>query len=135
MVNREVERFSIHFGFLYGLLSSIVLLPPHNCYVEVDRQWIRVQMGWAFRTQFPQSAIRGVRLTNYAPWSRGVHGWGNRWLVNGSGQNIVCVELQTPQRAYVIGFPIRLETLLISVTEPRNFIALINSHSGDNLSG
>jgi hypothetical protein len=38
--------------------------------------------------------------------------------VNGSGQGIVTLELNPRQRAYVMGFPVRLRRLMVSVGEP-----------------
>jgi hypothetical protein len=126
MVNREVQRFSIRFDKCYGGLSSSLLLPPQESYVELDSQWVRVQMGWAFRTQFPRSTIISVTPTKHVPLSRGVHGWAGRWLVNGSGQGILTIDLQPNQRAYVMGFPVRLKQLLISVTEPIALMRLLS---------
>lgn len=57
MFNREVARFPIRFDFFYGILSSFFLCPPHDSYVEIERESVRVKMGWAFRSEFPRSAI------------------------------------------------------------------------------
>jgi hypothetical protein len=46
-----------------------------------------------------------------------VHGFNGRWLVNGSGRGIVGIRLDPVQRAYVIGAPVRLRELLVSVTD------------------
>lgn len=51
--------------------------------------------------------------------TRGVHGWAGRWLVNGAGDGILAIDLEPRQRAYVMGFPIRLRQLLVSVEDPR----------------
>lgn len=134
MTNHAVQRFPIRFEPCYAGLSRSLFLSPQASYIEVDSHWVRVQMAWAFRTQFPRSAIRAVTPTHHAPLSRGVHGWGGRWLVNGSGDRILSIELQPTQRAYVTGFPVRLKQLLISVTEARDLIALLNSDNRDNRS-
>jgi hypothetical protein len=47
------------------------------------------------------------------PLSRGVHGFAGRWLVNGSGENLVDIALQPRQRGYVMGFPVRLRNVLV----------------------
>ncbi len=126
MTNRDFQRFPIHFDFFYGLLSSLLLLPPHQAYVEVNQESVRVQMGWAFRSQIPRSAIVSVTPSNHHPLSRGVHGWAGRWLVNGSGQGILSLVFQPPQRAYVLGFPVSLKQLLISVADPNALIEFLN---------
>lgn len=50
--------------------------------------------------------------------SRGVHGAAGRWLVNGSGEGILAIDFEPVQRAYVLGIPVRLRQLLVSVEEP-----------------
>jgi hypothetical protein len=57
-----------------------------------------------------------------------VHGFRGRWLVNGSGRGILSIQLTPAQRAYVMGVPIRLRELLVSVTDlPGVDAALKNS--------
>jgi hypothetical protein len=46
-----------------------------------------------------------------------VHGFGGRWLVNGSGRGILSIQLITVQRAYVMGLPVQLRELLVSVRD------------------
>jgi hypothetical protein len=54
-----------------------------------------------------------------------VHGFAGRWLVNGSGDGIVSLELRPAQRAWVMGFPVRLRTLLVSVQDPAGLVAAL----------
>ncbi len=61
------------------------------------------------------------------PLSRGVHGFAGRWLVNGSGQCILVIDLAPGQRGYVMGFPVRLRQLMISVWEPAAFTAMLEN--------
>ncbi|HEV8337576.1 MAG TPA: hypothetical protein VGR67_14275 [Candidatus Polarisedimenticolia bacterium] len=110
--------FPIRFDPWYRVLSKIVLLPPSRSTLEVEGGEVRVRMGWAFRARFPRSAIVSVSKLDARPISRGVHGFAGRWLVNGSGQGIVSLELNPRQRAYVMGFPVHLRTLMVSVREP-----------------
>jgi hypothetical protein len=51
------------------------------------------------------------------------HGWRGRWLVNGSSKDIVELTIDPPVRAYVMGAPIDLRTLYVSVTDPQALIA------------
>ena len=115
-------RFPISFDRPYQLLSSLLLLPPATAFVEVGTDAVSVRMGWAFRSAFPRSAVASVSESASRPISRGVHGFAGRWLVNGSGQGIVDITLAPPQRAYLMGFPIRLRHLLVSVAEPPSLI-------------
>jgi hypothetical protein len=116
--SRKADRFPIRFDGAYRLLSSALLLPPSSAYVEVDGNQVEVRMGWAFRCRFPRAAVASTAETQDRPLSRGVHGFAGRWLVNGSGRGILSIDLMPPQRAYIMGFPIRLRQLMVSVAEP-----------------
>ncbi|MEO5767715.1 MAG: hypothetical protein ABIS92_05135 [Polyangia bacterium] len=111
-------RFPIAFDTLYRVLSSALLLLPSASYVEVRGDDVHVRMGWAFRTCFPRKTIRSIGAHAGRPLSRGVHGFAGRWIVNGSGERILAIGLEPPQRAYVLGFPVRLALLLVSVEDP-----------------
>jgi hypothetical protein len=110
-------RFPISFDRWYRVLSSILGLPPSSAYVQVAGEQVEVRMGWAFRSRFPRSAVASTSALGMRPISRGVHGFGGRWLVNGSGQGILRIELRPAQRAYLIGVPVRLKELLVSIRE------------------
>jgi hypothetical protein len=112
-------RFPIRFDRWYAALSAAVFLPPAKAYVAVGAGAVDVRMGWAFRSRFPRSAVVGVSPLAGRPFSRGVHGLFGRWLVNGSGDRVVAIDLDPPQRARVTGFPVRLRRLMVSVDDPR----------------
>jgi hypothetical protein len=112
------QRFAISFDSWYGWLSTVLLLSPASSFVEIEGDFVRVQMGWAFRARFPRSCLSHLSRLDRRPLSRGVHGTGGRWLVNGAGTNIVVLDLTPAQRAYVTGFPVRLRQLMVSVTDP-----------------
>jgi hypothetical protein len=52
-----------------------------------------------------------------------------RWLVNGSSKDIVELTIDPPVRAYVMGAPITLRTLYVSVTDPQALIAGVRSNA------
>jgi hypothetical protein len=112
------RRVPIQFDKVYGWLSSALLLPPSASYLEVDDREVHVRMAWAFRARFPRNAVVSAERSDRRPLSRGVHGFAGRWLVNGSGDGIVVINLNPDQRAYVMGFPVRLRQLLVSVSDP-----------------
>lgn len=118
-------RFPIRFDSAYRALSSLLLLRPSDSFVEVEGDEVRVRMGWAFRARFPRSAVVSASDFGERPLSRGVHGFAGRWLVNGSGDGIVRVVLEPRQRAYVLGFPVRLRELLVSVEAPADLRAAL----------
>jgi len=111
-------RFPIRFDAAYRVLSSALLLTPSDSFVEVAGDDVRVRMAWGFRARFPRSAVMSATEHQKKPLSRGVHGFAGRWLVNGSGKGIVNIALEPSQRGYVIGFPVRLRNLLVSVEDP-----------------
>ncbi len=129
MVANGVTRFPIRFDLWFAILSSLLLLPPADSYVEVDRTWVRVRMSWAFRANFPRSAIASVALGREVPLSRGVHGFAGRWLVNGSGEGIVSIDLNPSGLGYLLGFPVGLKQILISIDNPADFIASLLDES------
>ena len=86
---------------------------------------VHVQLGWAFRARFPRSAVAAIDRPTRAPISRGAHGWRGRWLVNGAGRPLVDITLEPRQRAWVMGFPVRLVHLIVSVDDPDGLIAAL----------
>ena len=122
-----MDRFPISFDGAYRLLSSALLLPPSSAYVEIDGNQVDVRMGWAFRSHFPRAAVASVAAIQERPLSRGVHGFAGRWLVNGSARGILSIDLLPPQRAYVMGFPIRLRQLMVSVAEPSRLASALTA--------
>jgi hypothetical protein len=114
----SATRFMIHFDGWYRILSGALFLFPAASYVEVDDASVRVRMGWGFSTEFPRASVTRVWQLEYAPLSRGVHGLMGRWLVNGSGDRIAVLEIEPPARARVMGFPVKLRQLLVSVEDP-----------------
>lgn len=128
-VSRNVARFPISFDRWYGVFSSLLCLPPSTAYVELDGAHVEVRMGWAFRSRFPRSAVVSTSTFDSRPFSRGVHGFGGRWLVNGSGRGILSIHLSPVQRAYLMGVPVRLQELLVSVTERPGLAAALRGSS------
>lgn len=128
----RTTRFPISFDGWYAALSSLLFLPPSSAYVEVDPVQVQARMGWAFRTRFARSAVVSAAVTGMSPISRGVHGFAGRWLVNGSADGIVSIRLEPAQRAYLLGFPIRLRELLVSVANGSALVAALREppHAG-----
>lgn len=119
--------FKINYAAPLKPLLVALGLGPAESGIEVTPEQLRVQMGWAFHANIPIRHVRHVErsvppLT--AGW--GVHGWAGRWLVNGSRQGVVRIEIDPAARATVMGIPVRLTTLLVSVVEPEAFINAVN---------
>ncbi|MBI5547186.1 MAG: hypothetical protein HY901_25170 [Deltaproteobacteria bacterium] len=118
MTSSRTPRFSIRFDPWYRCMSRVVLVSPDDSYLELEAAAVRVRMGWAFRASFPRKAIVSAAPFERRPLSRGVHGLSGRWLVNGSGEGILRIALSPAQRGWVMGFPVSLKELLISLDEP-----------------
>ena len=118
-------RFPIRFDAAYRVISTALLLAPSDSFVEVADDGVRVRMAWGFRARFPSSAVVSATEHRQRPLSRGVHGFAGRWLVNGSGEGIVDIALEPRQRGYVMGFPVRLRNLLVSVEDPAGLMAAL----------
>jgi hypothetical protein len=119
-------RFPIRFDAWYRLMSTVVFLPPSSAYVLVEGDSVEVRMSWAFRARFPRSVVASAAQTHMAVLSRGVHGFAGRWLVNGSAEGLVSVDLAGRAQAYVLGFPIRLRRLIVSVDDPVGLVAALS---------
>jgi hypothetical protein len=114
----ETVRFPIRFESWYAVLSSALLLLPSASYIEIRNGEVECRMGWAFLARFPCSVVTHAARLKKRPLSRGVHGFAGRWLVNGDADPIVALDLAPPQRARVLGLPVRLRQLLVSVDDP-----------------
>lgn len=128
-MTNAVGRFPIRFDRWYAALSSALFLRPSESYVELDGDEVSVKMGWAFRARFPRAAICATRTLDASPLSRGVHGFGGRWLVNGSGQGILVLELSPENGARVMGVPVRLRELMVSVDDPAALAARLRGQT------
>jgi hypothetical protein len=109
-------RIPIRYSKIWSWLLTIALLPRNLAYIEIDGDTIRVRMAWAFRVRFTRGDISTVNPHRPVA-SIGVHGWRGRWLVNGANRPIAQVTLALPARARVVGFPVRLQELLVSVDD------------------
>ncbi len=111
-------RIPIRFDAWYRVLSTALVILPTDSYVEVTGETVTVRMGWALRASFPRATVARTSRLNAAPISRGVHGFAGRWLVNGAGDRILVIHLDPVQRARVLGVPVRLRQLMVSVDDP-----------------
>lgn len=122
----SATRFPIRFDRLYGALSTALFMPPSKSYVEIDDEQVRVRMSWGFSADFPKTAVKAMSRLARRPISRGVHGFAGRWLVNGSGDGIVTIDLEPRQPGYVMGFPIKLRQLMVSVEQPEQLMRALS---------
>ena len=126
-----VTRIAILFDRWYAPMSMLLGLSPTSAYVEIAGPMVGIRMGWAFRARFPRSAVAAVAPLDIRPLSRGVHGFAGRWLVNGSGRGILQIRIEPAQRAYVMGVPVRLRELLVSIADRAALTAALGGPPGE----
>ena len=56
-------------------------------------------------------------------WGVGVHGWAGRWLVNGATTGIVTLTVDPAARGRMLGVPVKLRVLHLSLQDPDGFVA------------
>lgn len=113
---------------LLPLLRPLGMGPAHSG-VWVGRDTVRVTMGWGFRATFPRQAVREIGPDTAAVGGWGVHGWRGQWLVNGSSSGRVRLDLEPGVQARVMGVPVRLTTLRLSLAAPDELMALLSNRS------
>lgn len=117
------------FPFRYGLfrpLLSLVGAGPAFSRVDIDGDRLRVRMGWTFRADIPLSSVKGAKPFSGLAGGIGVHGWRGTWLVNGGIRGIVEVAVDPPARARVLGVPVRVKVLQVSVQSPEELVAALS---------
>jgi hypothetical protein len=125
-VMTTITRFDFRYdrwcGWLLGLLGSGRRFSHIDVVdAEPDGSEVRVQLGFAFRSSIPRKSIRSARRWRGPVWGWGAHGWRGRWLVNGSSRGIVILEVEPAASAKVLGIPVRVTQLALSVEEPDRF--------------
>jgi hypothetical protein len=120
----EKQTFPIFYGAWRPLLVGLGMGPGFSG-VELDDTEMHVRLGWAFRARIPRAAITGAQPVTGRVGGVGVHGWRGRWLVNGSMDRIVGVDIDPAVRAVATGIPVRLHYLALSLENPDAFLAAL----------
>ena len=119
--DRTARRFPILFtGASHGM--RVLGLAPGSCWVELGGESMVVRMGWAFRMRAPLDSIRAAMPDTGRVLGWGVHGWRGQWLVNGSSDGLVRVEIEPACRALMSGLPVQVRVLRVSLVDPDGFI-------------
>jgi len=110
------------------LLFRLLLILPSASYVELGDDTLTVRLGWAFRARIPRRLVTraGPGRRPRIPLTAGAHGWAGKWLVNGSPDGIVEIGLGERVRAFVVGFPVRLRVLAVSLDDPEGFLGALS---------
>lgn len=120
-----MPRFQISVDARFKPLFVPMGLGPRHARVTLDAQTLRVRLGWAFRATVPLASVRSAAPDADRVTGWGAHGWGGIWLVNGSSNGLVRVEIEPPVRAWVSGFPVQLRALRVSLQEPDAFVSAL----------
>ena len=119
------DRFEFRYdrwcGWILGLFGS----GRRFSRVVVGAADVEVQLGIAFRGTIDRSAIRAARDGNGRVLGWGAHGWGGRWLVNGSSKGIVVLDVDPVGSAKVLGYPVTVRELALSLEDPDGFCAAL----------
>lgn len=121
----QTLEFAIRYGVFRPLLSVLGGGPGFSG-VTLDGDRLRVRMGWMFRADVAVTSIAGAERHRGLVGGIGVHGWRGTWLVNGSAKGVVSVRVDPPARARVLGVPVKLRTLQVSLEEPEAFLAALS---------
>ena len=96
----------------------------------VDAGTVDVRMGLAFRASLPLGTVVQAARYDGRVWGWGVHGWRGRWLVNGSSHGLVTLTIAPPAPARVLGIPVHLRQLIVSLEDPEGFLAQVTAPHG-----
>jgi len=84
-------------------------------------------MGVSFAGRCPRRSVTSARTLTDTVFNRGVHGWGGDWLVNGAGDGLVELLFDPPLQAHVLGFPVKVRRLRLSMEDPVGLVEAISA--------
>jgi hypothetical protein len=122
-----VFRFSYH--RLSRLVFALVALAWSRSSVVLRPDRIDVRFGWGFIGSFPRVEVRTAAHRTERVFECGVHGFAQRWVVNGSHRGLVRIVFAAPQPARVGVVPVRVRSLTLSLEEPDSFLAALAAPS------
>jgi hypothetical protein len=102
-------------------------LGPRRSGVDIDDSTMTVRLGWGFRARIERTAITAAAPNTGRVMAWGAHGWRGRWLVNGSSQGIVVLTIDPPGRGRVLGWPITVRELAVSMDDPGHLLELVGA--------
>lgn len=120
------RTFPIRYGRVNSVLLTVFGFGPRRSRAEVAGGEVRVRMGWGFRATIPVGSVVETGRRAYVWWAYGVHVYRKGvWIVNGSGKGIVTLRIDPPAPARVLGVPVKLRGLWISLEDPDGFLAAL----------
>lgn len=97
--------------------------------IEVDAGELRLRMG-DFKVEVPRASVRrAARSSRQLRGTYGVHSRGSSWLVNGSADGLVEIEIDPPCRTErspsTLFRRMQVTELVVSLVDPDGFIATV----------
>lgn len=127
LADPRLFRFSYH--RLSRLVFALVGLAWSRSSVLLHTDRIDVRFGWGFVASFPRAEVRTAAHRTERVFECGVHGFAQRWVVNGSHRGLVRIVFASPQPGRVGLVPIRVRILTLSLEEPDAFLAALSAAS------
>jgi hypothetical protein len=120
----SARTFRIRYSPLSRWFMTPLLLGDRHATVKLRADTLVVRMGWAFRSEIPRSSIRRSARYRDPSWAIGVHSdlRFTSWLVNGSRQGIVFLDLDPPAKGRSGPFPITIRRLGLGLDDPDGFL-------------
>ena len=113
----------------FNRFSRVLMTPlgfgPRHSRLTLGPDDVAVRLGWAFRATVPRASITEAVERTERVLSLGAHGWRGRWLVNGANSGLVTITIDPPARARVLGVPVRLRELTVSVAVPSDLVGAL----------
>lgn len=118
------RTFPIKYSRLSRWFMTPLLLGARHGTIQLTADTLVVRMGWAFRAEIPRSSIRRAARHRDVRWAIGVHSdlSFTSWLVNGSTQGIVFLDLDPPAKGRSGPFPITIRRLGLGLDDPDGFL-------------
>lgn len=120
------QEFSFRYDRWCGWILGLVGSGRRFSRVLVGEGEVDVRLGVGFRGAIDRGAVRGAHRRTGRVLGWGAHGWRGRWLVNGSSKGIVVLEIDPAARCRVLGFPVKVRELALSLEEPEAFAAALS---------
>jgi hypothetical protein len=126
----SVQWFSLRYGAVSRWLLTLFASGPGRSGIAVGDTGVAFEMGWSFDGRAPLESVTSAQPLTETVISRGVHGWRGDWLVNGAGDGLVEVLFEPPMKSHVVGVPVRVRRLRVSVDDPAGLALALRGEAG-----
>lgn len=121
----EIARFAFRYDRWCGWILGVFGSGRRLSRVILTDSELDVRLGIAYRSVVRRSTIVSLHRWTGPVYGWGAHGWRGGWLVNGSSKGIVVLHIEPAARGRVLGFPVKLRELAISMETPEALVAAL----------